>query len=60
MTLEGWALDWLRDIPKDAYANLEEMEPNFIEAFSLTGIKHNTVTKIYHFKQIEVEIVKDC
>ena len=38
MTLEGPALDWFRDIPKDAYTNLKEMEPDFIEAFSLTGI----------------------
>ena len=46
ITLEGLALDWFRDIPKDAYANLEEMEPKFIEAFYLIGIKYNIVTKI--------------
>ena len=26
----------------------------------LTGIKHNTVTKIYNFKQLESETVRDC
>ena len=31
-----------------------------MEAFSLTGIKHNTVTKIYNFKQLEIETVRDC
>ena len=51
MTLDGPALDWFQDIPKNAYTNLEEMEKDFIEAFSLTSIKHNnTVTQIYNFK----------
>ena len=36
------------------------LEPDFIEAFSLTCIKHNIVTKIYNFKQLEIECVRDC
>ena len=60
MTLDGAALDWFRDLPKGAYTTLDQLEPDFIEAFSLIGIKHNTVTKIYNFKQLETEIVRDC
>ena len=59
MTLDGPALDWLRDIPKNSYTNLEDMENKFIEAFSLTGIKHNIVTKIYSFKQTKIDTVRD-
>ena len=59
MYLAGAALDWVRDLPKGAYTYLDQLEPDFIEAFSLTGIKHNTVTKIYNFKQLEIEIVRD-
>ena len=33
--LEWPALDWFQDIPKNAYTNLEEMEKDFIESFSL-------------------------
>ena len=60
MTLDRAALDWFRDLPKGAYTTLDQLEPDFIEAFSLTGIKHNTVTKIYNFKQLETETVRDC
>ena len=60
MTLDGAALDLFRDLPKGAYTTLDQPNPDFIEAFSLTGIKHNTVTKIYNFKQLETETVRDC
>ena len=60
MTLDGAALDWFRDLPKGAYTTLDQLEPDFIEAFLLTGIKHNTATKIYNFKQLEIETVRDC
>ena len=60
MTLDGAALDWFRDLPKGAYTTLDQLEPDFIKAFSLTGIKHNTVTKIYNFRQLETETVRDC
>ena len=61
MTLDGPALDWFQeDIPKNAYTNLEEMEKDFIEAFSLKGIKHNTIMQIYNFKQTKNETVRDC
>ena len=59
MTLDGLALDWFQDIPKNAYTNLEEMEEYFIEAFSLIGIKHNTVMQINNLKQIEIKTVRD-
>ena len=60
MTLDGAALDyWFRYLPKGAYTTLDQLEPDFIEAFSLTGIKHNTVTKIYNFKQLEIETMRD-
>ena len=36
------------------------MEKDFIESFSLTGIKHNTVTHIYNFKQTKNKTVRDC
>ena len=39
MTLDGAALDWFRDLPKEAYTTLDQLEPDFIEAFSLTGIE---------------------
>ena len=60
MTLDGAALNWFRDLPKGAYTNLDQLEPDFIEAFLLTGIKHNTITKIYNFKQLEIETVRYC
>ena len=60
MTLDGAALDWFRDLPKGAYTNLDQLELDFIEAFLLTGIKHNLVTKIYNFKQLETDTVRDC
>ena len=60
MTLDGAALDWFRDLPKGAYTSLDQLEPDFIEAFSSTGIKHNTVTKIYNFKQLETKTMRDC
>ena len=60
MNLDGAALEWLRDLPKGAYTTLDQLEPDFIEAFSLTGMKHNTITKIYNFKQLEIETVRDC
>ena len=60
MTLDGAALDWFQDLPKGAYTNLDQLEPDFIKAFSLTSIKHNTITKIYNFKQLETETVRDC
>ena len=50
MTLDGTALDWFKDLPKGSYTSLDQLEPDFVEAFSLTSIKHNTVTKIYNFK----------
>ena len=60
MTLDGAALDWFRDLRKGAYTTLDQLELEFIEAFSLTGIKYNTIIKIYNFKQLETEIVRDC
>ena len=33
---------------------------DFVEAFSLTRIKHNTSTLIYNFKQIEHKMVREC
>ena len=51
MTLDEPTLDWFRDIPKNAYKNLEDMEKEFIEAFFLTR-----VTKIYNFKQTKIRI----
>ena len=44
MTLDGLALDWLQDIPKNAYTDLKEMEKDFIEALFLTSINHKIVT----------------
>ena len=60
MTLDWAALDWFRDLPKGSYTTLDQLELDFIKAFSLTGIKHNIVTKIYNFKQLEMETVRDC
>ena len=60
MTLDGATLDWFRDLPKGAYTTLDQLESNFTKAFSLIRIKHNTITKIYNFKQLETEAVRDC
>ena len=45
--------------PKYAYTNLEKMEKDFIEPLSLMGIKHNTVTQNYNFKQAKHETIID-
>ena len=60
MTLDSVALSWFQAIPRNTYSNLEDMEKDFIEAFSKTGIKHNTVALIYNFKQASHESVREC
>ena len=59
MPLDGPALNWFQDIPKNAYTNLEEMEKDLVEAISLIDIKHNTTTQIYNFKQVKYETIRD-
>ena len=60
MILDEVTLDWFKDLLKGAYTTLDQLEPDFIEAFFLIDIKHNKVTKIYNFKQLEIETRRDC
>ena len=44
LTLEGTALTWFQPLKREDYANIEALLQDFVEEFSMRGIKHNTVS----------------
>ncbi|MCO5585803.1 hypothetical protein L7F22_039737 [Adiantum nelumboides] len=60
LTLEGTALTLFQPLKREDYANIEVLLQDFVEEFSMRGIKHNTVSQIHLFKQRENEKVKEA
>ncbi|MCO5611004.1 hypothetical protein L7F22_065252 [Adiantum nelumboides] len=55
LTLEGTALTWFQPLDPELFLNIDNVLREFTEEFSKRGIKHNTVSQIYAFKQRENE-----
>ena len=47
-------------IGREDYENIEALLQDFVEEFSMPGIKHNTVSQIYSFKQKDNEKVREA
>ena len=60
LTMEGKALSWFQTLEPHIKASVQDLEEDFISAFSKMGVKHNIVAKIYAFKQAPYETVRDC
>lgn len=60
LTMEGKALSWFQTLEPHVKASVQDLEEDFISAFSKMGVKHNVVAKIYAFKQAPYETVRDC
>ncbi|MCO5606996.1 hypothetical protein L7F22_061187 [Adiantum nelumboides] len=60
LTLEGTALTWFQPLDPEIFSNIDDVLRKFAEEFSKRGIKHNTVSHIYAFKQRENEKVKEA
>ncbi|MCO5587134.1 hypothetical protein L7F22_041081 [Adiantum nelumboides] len=60
LTLEGTALTWFQPLDPELFPNIDNVLREFAEEFSKRGIKHNTVSQIYAFKQRENEKVKEA
>ena len=50
LTLEGIALTWFQPLKREDYVDIEALLQDFVEEFSMRGIKHNTVSQIHSFK----------
>ena len=59
LTLEGRALSWFQTLNPVDYLSYEELERDFIAAFSKTGLKHDVLSQIHEFKQKADESVRD-
>ena len=51
LTLEGNAADWFQSLHMDEFHDLATFFEEFTQEFSKRGIKHNTFSLIYDFKQ---------
>ena len=60
LTLESKALTWFQTLEPTSKTSLDQLEKDFIGAFSKMGLKHNAVAQIYSFQQKEFESVRDC
>ena len=60
MTLEGKALHWFQTLNPSSFLNVEQLEQEFIAAFSKTGLKHDDLSRIYGFKQEKGESIREC
>ncbi|RYA39879.1 hypothetical protein DD606_25735 [Enterobacter cloacae complex sp. GF14B] len=60
LTLEGTALTWFQPMNIGGFYDIDHLLREFAEEFSKRGIKHNTVSQIYAFKQREHEKVKEA
>ncbi|MCO5591497.1 hypothetical protein L7F22_045481 [Adiantum nelumboides] len=60
LTLEGTALTWFQPLDPESFPNIDNVLREFAEEFSKRGIKHNTVSQIYAFKQRENKKVKEA
>ena len=59
LTLEGHALSWFQTLNVTEYLTYEDLEKDFIAAFSKTGLKHDVLSQIHGFKQKSDESVRD-
>ena len=60
LTLEGNAADWFQSLYMDEFHDLATFFEEFTQEFSKRGIKHNTFSLIYDFKQEAGESVKNA
>ena len=60
LTLEGNAVDWFQSLHMDEFHDLATFFEEFTQEFSKRGIKHNTFSLIYDFKQEAGESVKNA
>ena len=60
LTLESKALTWFQTLEPTSKTSLDQLEKDFVGAFSKMGLKHNTVAQIYLFQQKEFESVREC
>ena len=51
---------WFNTLDHNRLCQIDELTKEFIEEFTKSGIKHNTVGMIHTFKQAEKESVKDA
>ena len=59
LTLEGRALSWFQTLDLSYYLTYEELEKDFIAAFSKIGLKHDVLSQIHGFKQKNDELIRD-
>ena len=57
LTLQGRALSWFQTLNPKEYESYEELERDFIAAFSKTGLKHDALSLIHGFKHKKDESV---
>ena len=57
--LEGRVLSWFQMLDLSDYLTYEELEQDFIAAFSKMGLKHDVLLQIHGFKQKNYESVRD-
>ena len=50
LTLEGTALTWFQPLKREDYVSIKAFLQDFVEEFSMRGIKHNTVSQIHSFR----------
>ena len=60
LTLEDKALDRFHTLTPEGFTSIKDMVKEFIDEFSQRGIKHDTVARIYNFKQQMKESVRDA
>ena len=60
LTLESTALTWFQPLKREDYISIEALLQDFVEEFSMRGIKYNTVSQIHSFKQKEKEKVREA
>lgn len=60
LTLKGKALTWFNTLDHGRFHTIAQLTQEFIEKFTKTGIKHNSVAILHSFKQAKKESVKDA
>ena len=58
--VEGKALSWFQSLSNAILYDFEILIDAFIKENTKIGIKHNTLTQILDFKQIDKETVRDA
>ena len=52
-------MTWFQPLKREDYVDIEALLQDFVEEFSMRGIKHNIVSHIHSFRQKDTEKVRE-